>query len=107
MSLDTAAQRLQKIAEGVRLYGAPDKNLLAGRLDAIAETMLADVAAARMEEQSRIVQIMRHVDRLRRHMDEWQHWYGRNDVLMRNQLPLPPSRTAEIMEDLDAAIRAG
>jgi hypothetical protein len=64
-------------------------------------------AAARMEEQARIVEIMRHVDRLCRHMDEWQRWYGRNDVLMRNQLPLPPSRTAQIMEDLDAAIRAG
>jgi hypothetical protein len=37
--VNKAAQRLTAIAEGVRLYGAPDKDLLAQRIDSIVSSM--------------------------------------------------------------------
>lgn len=53
-----------------------------------------------------LVLMMRNVRRLQRHMDEWQSWYGAADVLLRNQLPLPPAGTVGMMEDLDESIKA-
>lgn len=50
--------------------------------------------------------VMRNVRRLQRHMDEWTQWYGRADVLLRNQLPLPPAGTVRVLEDLEEAIQA-
>lgn len=50
--------------------------------------------------------VMRNVRRLQRHVEDWTRWYGATDVLLRNQLPLPPAGTVRILEDLDEAIRS-
>src|SRR5574343_253559 len=53
-----------------------------------------------------LTEMMRHVRRVQAHVQDWWAWYGGADVLLRNQLPLPPSRSPQILEDLDAAIAA-
>lgn len=50
--------------------------------------------------------VMRNVRRLQRHVEDWTSWYGATDVLLRNQLPLPPAGTVRMLEDLDEAIRS-
>lgn len=57
-------------------------------------------------EAQPLQEMMRHVRRLMAHVDEWTRWYGASDVLLRHQLPLPPSGTVRIMEDLEEAIKA-
>lgn len=107
-------QEWRKLRDPVALHA----NLLSGKPAALTretflhlagaeQLMAAREAAARQGEREHIVEIMRHVDRLQRHVEDWQRWLGQIDVLLRHQLPSPPSRTQEIMADLDAVIRAG
>ena len=67
-----------------------------------------EIAAAAKEQPAEAVaqhEVMRHVRRLQRHIEEWCEWYGATDVLLRNQLPLPPAGTVRIMEDFNDAIK--
>lgn len=78
-----------------------EANLVIAELD-----RLAAPPAGEQAQPVAITEVMRHVRRLQRHVDEWCAWYGKTDVLLRNQLPLPPAGTVRIMEDLETAIAA-
>lgn len=60
-------KRLKDIADGVRLYGAPDKDLLAQRLDAIAEVISIQQPATKKVDQSEIVAYMIYSNGSRKH----------------------------------------
>lgn len=68
--------------------------------------MTTDDASREVGSSASLGLVMRNVRRLQRHVEEWTRWYGATDVLLRNQLPLPPAGTVRILEDLDEAIQA-